>query len=94
MRNATPLKTLIEDLDIALIFMREGLRQTEILDRNKTKVNFPDIEGRKNRLKRSIARFEKLKQSSCVSLSKIEKQNEEERVKKSKEKPNAIPHLP
>lgn len=78
MQDTTELRSIITDYDIALIFLREGLRQTEILERDHTK-HYPDINGRKARLESAIHRFEELTKTYRAALHQVETENEKER---------------
>lgn len=84
MKDTRTLKVLMEDISVALIMMREGLRQTELLEAEQSKGSkakksgMPGIKERKERLRRSIARFDRLLNKSQALVIKIEKRNADE----------------
>ena len=78
MKDTSELKSIIDDYSTSLVFLREGLRQTELLEADTTKQDFPGIQERKDRLEKAINRMGGLHQTYTAALRQVEKENAEE----------------
>lgn len=81
MQDTSELKSAIADYSLAIICLREVLRQTERLEADTAKQGFPGIQERKDRLEKSINRMDVRHQSYIAALRQAEKENSEETKK-------------
>lgn len=80
MQDTTELKSISEDYSIAIVCLREVLKQTERLEADHTK-QYPAIEERKERLNKAINRMDGRHQAYIAALRQAEKENSEEAKK-------------
>ena len=78
MHDTTELKSIISDYSLAIICLCEVLKQTERLEADTEKQDFPGIQERKDRLEKAINRMGGLYQTYAAALRQAEKENAEE----------------
>ena len=81
MHDTTELKSAIADYSLAIICLREVLRQTERLEADTAKQGFPGIQERKDRLEKSINRMDGRHQAYAAALKAAEAENAAENKK-------------